>query len=84
MEKLERETPVAKLSEAQRQRLAEIDDKFKARIAEKELFLGGLIVKAKEAGNPAEVAELEEQLARELARIRERCEAEKEDIRAQR
>ena len=82
MERLEKEAPAPKLSETQKQRLAEIDEKFKARLAEKEVFLEDLILKAKDAGNQAEVAELEEQLAREVGRIRDRCESEKEKVRS--
>jgi len=82
MERLEKEAPAPKLSKAQIEKLAEVEGIFKARLAEKELFLGDLIVKARATGNMTEVAELEEQLLREVGRIRDACEAEKEKVRA--
>ena len=81
MERLEEQGPTVKLSDEQRARLGEIDEKFKARIAEKEVFLGDLITKAQAVGDLGEVAELERQLARELTRLRDGCETEKEKVR---
>ncbi len=57
------------------------DEKFTAHIAEKQVFLGGLITKAKEAGNFGEIQELEQQLKSEVARLKEKCESEKEKVR---
>jgi len=81
MERLDEQDPQAKLSDDQKQRIAEIDDKFKARIAEREVFLGDLIAKAQAAGNFAELPELEQQLARELKKHRDDGEAAKEKVR---
>ena len=50
MERLEESEPSVKISEEQRDEIAAIDDKFKAKVAEKELFLGDLIEKAKVRG----------------------------------
>ena len=41
MERLERSAPSVTLSDEQKAQLAEIDSSFKAKIAEKELFLQG-------------------------------------------
>jgi len=78
MERLEKQSPAPRLSDAQKRALAEIDDQFRAKIAEREVFLRDQIRKAP----PQEIAELEQQLARELARLREECEAKKEKIRS--
>lgn len=77
MEKLEQSNPQPKLSDEQRQLIAEIDGKFKAKIAEKEVFLGDQITKAMESGQYQEIPALEEQRTRELQRLRSECETEK-------
>lgn len=77
MEKLEQCNPQPKLSGEQRQLIAEIDSKFKAKIAEKEVFLGDLITKARQSGQYQEIPALEEQRGRELQRLRSECETEK-------
>lgn len=73
---------VVELSDEQRARLAEIDQKYKGKIAEKEVFLGGLIDGAKAQASFQELGQLEEQRTREIRRLRETCEAEKEAVRA--
>jgi len=80
MEKLEESNPQPKLTDKQRQAIAEIDDKFKAKIAEKEVFLSDQISKAMEAEQYEEIPALEEQRSRELQRLRNECEEEKERI----
>ena len=81
MERLENSEPSIKVSEEQRAEIAAIDDKFKAKIAEKELFLGELIQKANFEGNFVELPALEEQRAREIKRLKDQCEEEKEKVR---
>jgi hypothetical protein len=82
MERLEKSTPTVELSAAQKAELAEIDSQFKAKIAERELFLKGEIAKARMSGSFDEVESLEKQLATELQRLRDDCEAKKEKLRA--
>lgn len=81
MERLEQSNPQEELSDEKKAQLAGVDDKFKAKIAEREVFLGDLIAKAGAQGNFPEVAELETQKTREIAALREECEAEKDKIR---
>jgi len=81
MERLEESEPSVKISAEQRDEIAAVDDKFKAKIAEKELFLGDLIEKATLEGRYSELPELEEQRAREIRRLKEQCEEEKEKVR---
>ncbi|MCB1235192.1 MAG: hypothetical protein KDM91_08990 [Verrucomicrobiae bacterium] len=81
MERLGGGDPVGSLSDEQKAELAALDEKFRAKIAEKELFLGDLIAKAKAEGRWNEIGELEEQRARELKRLREQCESEKDAVR---
>ena len=57
--------------------MAEIDSTYKARIAEKELFLQGKIREAGQSGSFEEVEKLEKQLATEIRRLHEDCEEKK-------
>lgn len=81
MERLEQQSPTAKLSDAQKAEIAEIDSLFKAKIAEREVFLRDQLTKAQAAGKYQEIEELEQELARELRRINADCEAKKEKVR---
>ncbi len=82
MERLEKGAPSVVLTEGQKSRLAEIDSSFKAKIAEKELFLQEKLREARASGNLDEAQKIEEQLARELRRLRDDCEEKKEKLRA--
>ena len=82
MERLAKEEPVVTLTGEQKKQLAEVDSTFKARIAEKELFLKGEIQKALNAGKVEEMESFEKQLASEIKRLQEDCEAKKEKLRA--
>jgi len=82
MEALERESPSISLTEDQKREIAEIDSAYRAKIAEKELFLKDQIRKAQSTGNVEEVKSLETQLTSEIRRLREDCEAKKEKRRA--
>ena len=82
MERLAKDQPIVTLTDDQKKQLAEIDSTFKARIAEKELFLKGEIAKAQSAGKFEEVEQLEKQLSSEIRRLQDDCEAKKEKLRA--
>jgi hypothetical protein len=61
MERLQKQQPSIALTTEQKEQLAEIDSTFKAKIAEKELFLRDEIRKADAAGKLEDVAALEKQ-----------------------
>jgi len=82
MERLEKKAPSVSLTDQQKEEIAEIDSTFKARIAEKELFLKDQIMKAQTSGNAEEVATLQKQLTIDLRRLREDAEEKKEKLRA--
>ena len=82
MERLEKSAPSLQLNEEQKAQLAEIDSTYKARIAEKELFLQGKIREAQASGKLGEIEQLENQLNTELRRLRTDCEEKKEKLRA--
>jgi len=81
MERLQKASPSLSLNEDQKNKLAEIDTKCRAKIAEKELFLRDQIRKAQTAGKVDDVDSLEKQLASDIHRLREECEAAKEKLR---
>ena len=81
MEKLAKSQPTVTLTDDQKKQLAEIDSQFKARIAEKELFLKGEIAKAQAAGKFEEIESLQKQLTSEIRRLQEDCETKKEKLR---
>lgn len=82
MERLEKSNPQKPLTDEQRAEIRKIDEKFQAKIAEREVFLTDLIAKATASGNYAELAELETQKTRELASLKAECESEKEKVRS--
>ena len=82
MERLEKKAPSVALTAEQKAQIAEIDSTFKARIAERELFLKGEINKAQNAGNPEEAESLQKQLTIDIRRLQEEAEARKDKLRA--
>jgi len=82
MERLEKKAPSVALTDAQKAQIAEIDSTFKARIAERELFLKGEIRKTQAAGNLEEAESLQKQLTIDIRRLHEDAKAKKEKLRA--
>ena len=81
MERAAKDAPQIQLTDEQKAALAEVDSLYKSKIAEKEVFLGDLVTKAAATGDMAELTQLEEQKRREIARLEEKREFEKEKIR---
>ena len=82
MERLEKASPSVALTEDQKKELAQVEFTYRAKIAEKELFLKNQIRKAQSTGKFDEVESLEKQLASEVRRLQEECETKKEKLRA--
>lgn len=82
MERLQQSSPSLSLTEEQKKELAEIDSKYRAKIAEKELFLRDQIRKAQTEGKADDIDSLEKQLTSDVRRLQEECEASKEKMRA--
>lgn len=78
MSRLEAAAPTAKLSDAQKSELAEIDNLYESRIAERRVFLEGEIRKAQDSST---ADDLRRQLASEIARLEEEREARKDKVR---
>ena len=82
MERLQKASPSLALNEDQKKELAEIDSLYRAKIAEKELFLKNQIRSGQSAGRSEDIESLEKQLAAEIRRLQQDCEAKKEKLRA--
>ena len=83
MERLEKNVPSAKVTDEQRAVLAEIDSTYKARIAEREVFLQSELQKAIAAGKADDADDLRLQLSREVRRLQEECESKKAKARGE-
>ena len=81
MERLEKASPSLSLNEDQKKELAEVDSVYRAKIAEKELFLRNQIQKAQTEGKVDDIDSLEKQLTSEVRRLHEECEAKKQKLR---
>ncbi len=79
MERLNKNAPMPKLTNEQKKQLAELDSKYAAKIAEREIFLKGELAKAADKGD----AEAYEQLEKQLVSARKTLQAELEDKKEQ-
>lgn len=79
MERLEKEDPTVNkpLTDEQRQQLADIDQRYDAKVAEREVFLQGQLAKVR--GEEAE--QIQQQLRLERERLNEEREAKKDKVR---
>jgi len=82
MERLQKGSPSVTLTAEQKAELAEIDSSFKAKIAERRIFLTDKIRKAVAAGKFDDVESLEKQLTADVIRLQQDCEHKKEKLRA--
>jgi flagellar biosynthesis/type III secretory pathway protein FliH len=69
------------LNEEQKAKIAEIDSKYKAKIAERKIFLERSVQDALAQGNHEEAEEARRILAQEVNSLEEKAESEKEKIR---
>lgn len=84
MERLAAADPeaVTPTTDEQREALAELDRKYQAKVAEKEVFLEQKIGQARREGDSEAVAQIERQLQNERERLAAEREAGKERVRA--
>jgi hypothetical protein len=81
MERLNRQAPAVRLTDEQKHALAELDAKYKAKLAEREIFLQGQMEQAQGQGDGAAMEQLETQLASERKVIQAELEEKKEELR---
>jgi hypothetical protein len=71
------------LTDSQKAEISEIDAKYKAKIAEKKIFLEKSISEAVQSGDEETVQKLRKQVAKEIASLENKAEREKENIHEQ-
>jgi hypothetical protein len=81
MERLNKTAPTIKLNNAQKKQLAELDSKYAAKIAEREIALQGEITKSSAAGEFEKVEALQQQLTGERKKLQSELEEKKETVR---
>ena len=69
------------LTDEQKAKIAEIDSKYKAKIAERKIFLEKSLSDAQAQGNEEEIELVRRQLNDEVAELEAKSEAEKDKIR---
>jgi hypothetical protein len=81
MERLNKTAPTVKLSDEQKKQLAELDAKYAAKIAEREIFLKDELAAAAGKGDFEAVGQLEKQLVSERKTLQAELEAKKGKLR---
>jgi hypothetical protein len=82
MERLSKASPATKLTDKQRAELAEIDSKYAAKIAERELLLQDEFKKATAKGDMEAVEQIEKQLVSNRKTLEAEKEAKKDKVRS--
>jgi hypothetical protein len=81
MERLSKESPSVKLTAAQKKEIAELESKYKAKVAEREMALNDAIEAAAAKVAFEEMEKLKEQLVREKKKLAAELEEKKEAVR---
>jgi hypothetical protein len=81
MERLNKTSPTVKMTAAQKKQLAELDSRYAAKIAERELFLKDKLAAAATQGDGEAVAQLEKQITSERKSLHAELEEKKEKVR---
>jgi hypothetical protein len=81
MERLNKTAPTVKLTDEQKKKLAELDAKYAAKIAEREIFLKGELAAAAGKGDFEAVTQLEKQLVSERKTLQAELESKKAALR---
>ncbi|MBP7827360.1 MAG: hypothetical protein KA236_12505 [Verrucomicrobia bacterium] len=81
MERLSKSSPAVKLTAQQKRAIAEVDARYQAKLAEREITLQDARAQALAAGDGEKAAELEQQLVQERQKLRAELEEKKEAIR---
>lgn len=81
MERLSKTAPVTKLTAEQKKELAELDSKYAAKIAEREIFVKGELAKATDKGDAEAIEQLEKQLVSDRKSLQAELEEKKERVR---
>lgn len=83
MERLNKTAPALKLSDAQKTEIAELESKYKAKIAEREIALKDEMAKFAATGDAEKMEQLHQQLAQDRKKLQTELEAKKDAVRNQ-
>jgi hypothetical protein len=83
MERLNKASPTVKLTAEQKKEIGELESKYAAKFAERELFLKDEIQKAVSAGKFEEIEQIEKQLVSARKSIQAELEEKKQKVREQ-
>ena len=81
MERLNKTSPTIKLTAAQKKQLAELDSKYAAKIAEREISMKDEIEKAARVGDAEKMEQIQRQLIEERKKLQAELEEKKESLR---
>jgi len=81
MERLSKTAPAPKVSDKQKKELAELDSKYAAKIAEREIFLKGELEKAAAKNDFEAYQQLEKQLTSDRKTLHAELEEKKQKVR---
>jgi septin family protein len=81
MERLNKTAPTVKLTGTQKKQLAELDSKYAAKIAGREIALKDEIAKVATTGDSKKIEALQQQWIRERKSLQAELEAKKEQVR---
>jgi len=81
MERLSKSAPSPRLTDGQKKHLAELDSKYAAKIAEREIALTEEISKARAAGDFEKLEQYQQQLVNERRALQAEREEKKEQVR---
>jgi hypothetical protein len=81
MERLNKQSPQTKITPAQKAELADLDTRYAAKIAEREIFLKGELAKAAEKGDYEACEQVEKQLLSERKKFAAELEEKKDAVR---
>jgi hypothetical protein len=81
MERLSKQSPTIKLTNGQKKALAELDSRYAAKVAERELALQDEITKAEAGGDPEAIDKRQQQLVSERRKLQAELEEKKERVR---
>ena len=81
MERLNKSAPAVKITNAQKKTLAELDSKYAAKAAEREIFLKDELAKALAKGEMEAIEQIEKQLVSEKKSIAAELEEKKNAVR---
>ena len=81
MERLNKQSPVTPLTDGQKQQLAELDSRYAAKIAEREIHCKSQIAAAEASGDFAAAEQAQQELAAERRKLQAELEEKKENVR---